>query len=210
MMIQLTIHLPKRLKLSLKLERKRGHELLHGKDNKTSFFFRHIFEHKKFKKVVGTNLALIFFASSLLPKTTSGSENIEINSINSPLVLNTEESTQFPVKEVKITQQFSFYHPGVDFDGKTGDTIFPIMEGKVKKIEYSRFGYGKSITISHKGKLESLYAHLSKIEVVEGQEVTKEEKIGEMGATGRAFGDHLHLEVRENSKAINPLTILSH
>ena len=62
--------------------------------------------------------------------------------------------------------------------------------------------------IDHGNKLSSLYAHLSKIEVEEGQEVTMDTEIGRMGATGRAFGDHLHLEVYDHGKAVNPLTIL--
>jgi len=179
------------------------------KGNKFSRYFRLLFENERIKKVIGTNLAVLIIASSLLPTPTSGSQEADVNSISSPLVLNTEEGIQFPLKDIKITQSFRFYHAGVDFDGVTGDAIYPIMAGIVSKVEYSRFNYGKSVIISHGEEIESLYAHLSKIEVVEGQEVTKETKLGEMGATGRAFGDHLHLEIHENGNTINPLTILS-
>jgi murein DD-endopeptidase MepM/ murein hydrolase activator NlpD len=218
-MINFSVNLPKRLKLHVIVERKLGRpeksflpkadQVMRAKGgNKTSFFFRHIFENEKIKKIVGTNLAFLIVASSLLPTDASGLEPAEINSITSPTILTTEQGVRFPTKEVNITQNFLFYHPGIDFDGVTGDAIYPIKAGKIKKVEYSRFGYGKSIIISHSGNVESLYAHLSKIEVIEGQEVTKDSKLGEMGATGRAVGDHLHLEIYENGKTINPLTVL--
>ena len=218
-MILFTISLPRRLRLSLKIERKLGRpeksflpkagDVLRGNQgNKLSFFFKYIFENEKIKKIVGTNLAFLIVASSLLPTNASGLEPVEVNSVTSPTVLTTEQSVQFPIKIVKITQNYRFYHPGIDFDGVTGDAIYPIKAGKIKKVEYSRFGYGRSVTISHSGNVESLYAHLSKVEVIEGQVVTKETKIGEMGATSQAFGDHLHLEIYENGKAINPLSIL--
>jgi murein DD-endopeptidase MepM/ murein hydrolase activator NlpD len=136
------------------------------------------------------------------------SEPIEASSIEVPVVLTTEQSTQYPVKEVKITQGYRFYHPGIDLDGATGNPIKPIMGGVVERTEYSRFDYGKSVVISHGGGIESRYAHLSKIDVFVGEEVSKETKLGEMGATGRAFGDHLHLEVYQDGKPINPLSVL--
>jgi murein DD-endopeptidase MepM/ murein hydrolase activator NlpD len=219
-MVLLSIHLPAKFRLEVKLTKKRKNldakpllpnlgKVLRAKNgNKLSRYFRPLFENEKIKKLIGTNLALLVVASSLLPATTSGSEELETNFISSPIVLITEEGLQFPVQNVKITQNYRFFHPGIDFDGVTGDAIYPIMAGTVSKIEYSRFGYGRSVTIYHGGETESLYAHLSKIEVAEGQEVTKDTKLGEMGATGRSFGDHLHLEIHENGKAINPLSIL--
>jgi len=218
-MVLLSIDLPSKFRFEVKLTKKRkgseqtsllpdlGLVLRSKKGNKLSRFFRLLFENKKIKKLVGTNLAFLIIVSSFFPTTTTGFEKTEVNTLSSPIILTTEKGIQFPVKSVKITQGFRFYHPGIDLDGVTGDSIFPIMAGKVIKVEYSRFGYGKSILIAH-GETTSLYAHLSKIEVVEGQEVGKETKLGEMGATGRAFGDHLHLEIHENGHPINPLSIL--
>ncbi len=178
------------------------------KGNKISRYFRLFFENTKVKKIIGTNLALLFIASSFLPGSINGSEFSEIDTVKIPVVLDTEQGLQFPVKNVKITQSFRFYHPGLDLDGITGDPIYPVMTGEVEKVEYSGFGYGNTVIIKHNENSISLYAHLSKITVNEGQDVSKETKLGEMGATGRAFGDHLHFEFRENGKAINPLTIL--
>jgi murein DD-endopeptidase MepM/ murein hydrolase activator NlpD len=217
-MLSFSINLPKRLKLSLKLEKKLGRpektlfpemgEFLRVKENKIVFFFKHLFENKKIKKLIGVNLAFMVIASNFLP-TSASTEIAEVNIVGSPIVLNTDPGVQFPVKNIKVTQGYRFYHPGTDFDGITGDSIYPIMDGVVTKVEYSRFGYGKSILVSHGDEIVSLYAHLSKIEVAEGQDVSKETKLGEMGASGRAFGDHSHLEVYEEGKAINPLSVIN-
>jgi len=82
------------------------------------------------------------------------------------------------------------------------------MAGVVESITFSRIGYGNSIIINHSNGVKSRYAHLSKIEVSEKQEVDLDTKIGEMGSSGRAFGDHLHFEIIENGVAANPTSIL--
>lgn len=219
-MLQISIHLPSKYRLSVSLVKKRkildekpllpnmGKVFRARKGNKLSRYFRILFENGKIKKSIGTNFALLMIASSLLPGSTINPDISEAKTISAPTILNTESGVRFPVKIIKITQGYRFYHPGLDLDGKTGDPIYPIMAGVVEKVVHSKFGYGKSIIVVHGGNTKSLYAHLSKIKVVEGQEVTKETEIGEMGATGRAFGDHLHLEIYENGKTINPLSVL--
>ncbi len=220
-MVLISFRLPSRYCLNISLVKKRkirdeepllpdlGKVLRSKKGNKISRYFRLLFENNKIKKIIGTNLTVLIIASSFVPVSASNLESTEVNSISSQTVLNTETGTQHPVNNVKITQGYRFYHPGIDLDGITGDPIYPIMAGKVERVEYSLFGYGKVVIIAHSSTTKSLYAHLSKIDVSEGQEVTKETKIGEMGATGRAFGDHLHLEIYENGHTINPLSILN-
>ena len=173
-------------------------------------YFRHIFEHKNLKRALAANFAVIAITGSLLPQSpavladTAESEPV----IQTELTLKTEKSVQYPVETVRVTQRFGFFHPGIDLDGLTGDPVKSIKIGRVAGISYSKFAYGNSIVVDHGAGLTSLYAHLSKIEVEEGQNISMDTEIGEMGATGRAFGDHLHLEVYEKGKAINPLTIL--
>jgi len=180
--------------------------------NKVSRFFRHIFEHKKIQRIFGTNIALMVIATSFIPSNTLGSEQQieeEINVISETAVaLNTEKGVQYPVENVKITQGYKIFHPGIDLDGITGDPIKPIKAGFVEAISRSKYAYGNAIIINHGNQLTSLYAHLSKILVTEGQEVTINTVIGEMGATGRAYGDHLHLEIRDNGVPINPTSVL--
>ena len=168
----------------------------------------HILGHTFVKKLVGTNLAFMVIASNLIP--SSQNENIisDTSTVKAEVVINTERSVHSPVEEVRVTQGYRFYHRGIDLDGETGDPITPIKNGTVSRVEYSRFGYGFSVYITHDNRMESLYAHLSKIEVKVGQNVTNETKIGEMGSTGRSTGDHLHLEVYQNGKTINPLLVI--
>ncbi|OGM09558.1 hypothetical protein A2159_00220 [Candidatus Woesebacteria bacterium RBG_13_34_9] len=177
------------------------------KGSKVSRFFTQIFEHSMIKRFFGINLVLLSLVSSILPTNKLVFYGNDSEILESPTIFSTEEGVRLPIKELKVTQNYRFFHPGVDLDGKTGDAIFPIMAGKVEKVEYSRFGYGKSIIISHGSGATSLYAHLSKIDVGGGEEVTKETKIGEMGSSGHASGDHLHIEIRENGKSINPLSV---
>ena len=219
-MTKLTLNLPKyRLYISLaerggslfgeplipdieKIQKdKRGH--------KFSRFFRHIFGHKSIRKILGGNLAIMFIASTLLPNNSLAkiqTADVVIEETNTPLT--TKRNVRYPIKEIKITQGYRFFHPGIDFDGITGDKIYPIKDGKIEAISISRYAYGNAIIINHGEGLTSLYAHLSKIYVSEGQEVTTNTVLGEMGATGRSSGDHLHLEIRNQERAVNPYSIL--
>ena len=175
----------------------------------TRKLFRHIFEHKAIKGILGGNIAFMLVASSLIPANVIGNEPSEILAIHaSENPIHTIVSIQNPVETVKITQDYKFYHPGLDLDGVTGDSIKPIKSGKVIYAKSEKFGYGKNVVVDHGDELTSLYAHLSKIEVTEGQEVTTDTELGEMGATGRSSGDHLHLEVRDHGIPINPIKIL--
>ena len=176
----------------------------------TRKFFRYIFEHKAAKKLLGTNIALMLIASSFVPNNTLGStgvgEIISVDGAETPI--HTNIAIQNPVDKMIITQGYKLFHPGLDIDGITGDTIKPIKKGRVETVEFSNIGYGKSIIINHGNNLKSLYAHLSKIYVKEGDEIDTNIVLGEMGSTGRSFGDHLHLEIRDHGIPINPLSVL--
>ena len=172
-------------------------------------YVRRAFAHKNIKKVLGTNLALMVVATSFIP--TNGLANAATADVvisEKETVLKTERAAQFPVETVKITQGYRVFHPGIDLDGVTGDAIRPVKNGRVKEVSYSRFAYGNAILVDHGNEVASLYAHLSEIDVEPNQEVTTETVIGEMGATGRAFGDHLHLEIYQDGRAVNPLAVL--
>ncbi len=100
------------------------------------------------------------------------------------------------------------FHPGIDFKGQKGDDARCTANGKVVYAGWLG-GYGNCVRIAHMNNLETLYGHLSHIDVKVGQEVTAGQKIGEVGSTGRSTGAHLHYEVRKNGKAINPVGFLS-
>ena len=98
------------------------------------------------------------------------------------------------------------FHVGVDIGAYTGDTIISAMDGVVTQVS-TEGDYGKHIRITS-GDLVTLYAHCSKLDVTEGQEIKKGEKIAEVGETGNATGPHLHFEVILHGRYVNPEMIL--
>ena len=99
-------------------------------------------------------------------------------------------------------------HPGIDFKGQKGDPVKTTADGKVI-FTGRKGGYGNCIIVKHKNDFETLYGHLSHIDVKDGQEVSTGDVIGKVGSTGRSTGTHLHYEVRKNGKPINPVKFLT-
>lgn len=98
-------------------------------------------------------------------------------------------------------------HKGADFAAATGTPVYATADGVV--IHASRqSSYGKLIKIKHEFGVETRFAHLNKIRVKVGQRVSRGERIGDTGNTGRSTGPHLHYEVRIGSKAVNPMTYI--
>lgn len=96
-------------------------------------------------------------------------------------------------------------HEGLDFAGPRGTPILATGEGVVTRAGWHS-GYGNSVTIRHAFGIETLYAHMSKIRVKQGQRVSRGDRIGDMGSTGRSTGTHLHYEVHVANKPVNPMT----
>jgi len=99
-------------------------------------------------------------------------------------------------------------HPGIDFRGAKGDPVHVTADGNVV-FTGRKGGYGNCIIVQHKNDFETLYGHLSHIDVKEGQSVKTGDVIGKVGSTGRSTGTHLHYEVRKNGKPINPVKFLT-
>ena len=98
-------------------------------------------------------------------------------------------------------------HTGIDIDGRHGEPVRAAESGEALFCGWLR-GYGQVVILDHGGNLTTVYAHLSKIEVSEGERVKAGDLIGRIGATGVATGSHLHFEVRVNGKATNPMKYL--
>lgn len=98
-------------------------------------------------------------------------------------------------------------HEGSDFAGAHGTAIQATADGVVTHAG-RQSGYGNLIKIKHAFGIETRYAHLSKVRVKVGQRVSRGDRIGDMGNTGRSTGTHLHYEVRVNGKAVNPMTYI--
>lgn len=100
------------------------------------------------------------------------------------------------------------FHPGIDFKGNRGDEARCTANGKVIFAGWYG-GYGNCVRIEHANSYETLYGHLSHINVTVGQQVTVGQKVGEVGSTGHSTGTHLHYEVRKNGKPVNPVGFLT-
>jgi len=99
------------------------------------------------------------------------------------------------------------YHSGIDIAGKLGTPVYAAQYGKVIYTGY-RGNYGKTVILLHPQGYTTLYAHLHRITVKRGQAVKQGERIGTMGNTGRSTGPHLHFEVHQNKKLIDPLKVI--
>ncbi|SEL06428.1 Murein DD-endopeptidase MepM and murein hydrolase activator NlpD, contain LysM domain [Roseovarius azorensis] len=95
-------------------------------------------------------------------------------------------------------------HSGTDFAAPQGTPIYATADGVVTHAEWLA-GYGRLIKIRHAFGIETRYAHLSQIRVKPGQRVSRGERIGDMGNSGRSTGTHLHYEVRVGDKPVNPM-----
>jgi LysM repeat protein len=105
-------------------------------------------------------------------------------------------------------------HKGLDIAGPIGSPVFTVDDGVVSKSYFSS-SYGHVIFIKHPNGFETVYAHLHKRFVREGENVKRGQQIGKLGNSGRSSGPHLHFEVHngewtyEKNNAINPLMVLN-
>lgn len=98
----------------------------------------------------------------------------------------------------------SKFHEGLDFAASTGTNVFATADGTVK-LARRQAGYGNCVEIDHGYNYMTRYAHLSEIDVKEGEEVKRGQFIGKVGSTGKSTGPHLHYEVRYKDMAQNPV-----
>jgi len=102
------------------------------------------------------------------------------------------------------------FHTGVDIVANAGTPVLATADGVV--VEAGRLSsYGKAVFLAHGNGLASRYGHLSEVLVRPGQRVHRGDRIGSVGATGRATGFHLHYEVLRNDRKVDPIPyILDH
>ncbi len=222
-MRKLTLNLPQGYRIDLKMVKVRDVALVaepfiprvrHIKawknGNKVSRVFRHMFEHKRLNRVLGSNLAAVAIATTILPHagaTNQVETRPEIISMVTT-TMKTKHGLQLPLASFRINQSFFSYHPGVDLGAPTGTPVRAIMAGRVVLVLHLKYAYGNHIIVDHGSGITSLYAHLSKTRVKEGEIVNLDTVIGEVGSTGQSTGPHLHLEIRSESKTLNPFSVL--
>ena len=120
-----------------------------------------------------------------------------------------------PVKYQRVSSHFSFNrfhpilgyhrpHPAVDLSAPYGSPVRSVAEGKVTHAGWLGTN-GKTVIIRHKGNIETIYRHLSRVDVKLGQKVAAGTVIGAVGSTGLSTGPHLCFSVKVNGKYVNPL-----
>jgi murein DD-endopeptidase MepM/ murein hydrolase activator NlpD len=116
-------------------------------------------------------------------------------------------SSLFGMRTDPITGKMEF-HGGIDYAGKSGSPILSVASGIVTWSGV-RYGYGNMVEINHGNGYQTRYAHNKKNLVVVGQKVDQDQVIALMGSSGRATGPHVHFEVVNNGKAVNPKKYIS-
>jgi murein DD-endopeptidase MepM/ murein hydrolase activator NlpD len=101
------------------------------------------------------------------------------------------------------------FHSGIDLPAARGTPIGASASGRVVWAGFQAGGWGKLVIVTNRDGVQTVYAHLSRIEVRLGERIVVGMHIGLVGATGDARGPHLHFEVRVRGAAVDPLTGLT-
>jgi murein DD-endopeptidase MepM/ murein hydrolase activator NlpD len=113
---------------------------------------------------------------------------------------------------IRVTNYMTARHPlGMDMGLSHDPTalVHAVEDGVVSFAGGDRCcSYGLYVIVDHGNGLKSLYAHFSRIDVVQGQRVERGQPLGQAGNTGYSFGVHLHFEVHLNGKRVNPMNYL--
>ncbi len=126
--------------------------------------------------------------------------------------------SRMPVEDFYTTSHFGIrkhpisgrprFHAGIDLVTRTDDSVFPVKTGKVILARYYN-DYGNTVIVRHERGIETLYAHLARIDVKEGQEVNDQTVLGLVGNTGASTGKHLHFEVSGGGDPVDPLKVIN-
>jgi murein DD-endopeptidase MepM/ murein hydrolase activator NlpD len=98
------------------------------------------------------------------------------------------------------------FHSGLDFPAASGTPVSAAGSGRVVFAGRSAGGWGRLVVVAHRNGVRTFYAHLSRIEVIVGQRVSTGTPVGQVGASGKATGPHLHFEVSVRGANVDPQT----
>ncbi len=105
---------------------------------------------------------------------------------------------------------FSSFHPGIDIAGSTGNATFASASGVVVYAGWNNYGFGYMVVIDHGDGWQTLYGHMSQVNVACGQAVFQGSVIGGVGSTGNSSGAHLHFEMQHDAYGkVNPFDLVS-
>jgi murein DD-endopeptidase MepM/ murein hydrolase activator NlpD len=155
-----------------------------------------------------------FYSKEVLEKEFDNSADSAIAIRREPTVEKTslqDIAFSWPVMG-QISSQYGYrkhrHHDGIDIVAPTGAKVKSARSGHVIYSGNGIPGYGNLVIVKHSDDFSTVYAHLSKILTRKGQFVSRGQKVGLVGRTGRASGPHLHFEIRKNRSPENPLFYL--
>src|SRR5258708_6683166 len=147
------------------------------------------------KRILASNIALALIAMPSLQTSyiNTGQSNLIIpeEKLDSSFHIEPEKvidepKIQIPIVFTYMSQGFFYYHPGIDLATKFGTPIKPVQAGVVEEAGFSLFSYGNEVLLDNGNGRETLYAHLSKIEVKKGDKVDMSTEIGWVGSSGHS------------------------
>mgnify|MGYP001324470382 CR=1 FL=1 len=97
------------------------------------------------------------------------------------------------------------FHSGLDFSAPQGTPIYATANGTITTAGNTGNGYGNHVIINHGYGYETLYGHMVRVKVRNGQQVKRGEVIGWVGSTGKSTGPHCHYEVHKYGEKIDPI-----
>ncbi|MBU1083220.1 M23 family metallopeptidase [Patescibacteria group bacterium] len=136
--------------------------------------------------------------------TRSGNINVpnfSPTSYSGKFIWPTETATHY------ISQGYKSYHRALDLNRLNGWGLYASAPGVVQLFT-TRGGYGNLVVINHGSGWSTYYGHMSQFKVKAGDYVQQGQLIGIMGSTGKSTGPHIHFEIRQNGKMLNPLDYL--
>ena len=172
-----------------------------------------LFNRAILSRVFGLNLALASTVLSIVVVPTHAFDYKAMPTASPmadvPFVVTTQTTHHFPLAVTTgMSQPFHALHPGVDLKAPVGTPVLAMDDGVVIEVEYTGIGYGHYVRIAHNGTVWTLYAHLSQTLVKPGERVARGQQIGAVGVTGWSTGPHLHFEVHEGDRVVNPLSYI--
>ncbi len=165
------------------------------------------FEKHWIKSALGGGFAVTTLATSLMVVPMEASQALadyHVEILDQSIETKKSMAVVLP-ENTGVSQGYHGSHPGIDITAKLGAKIYPLKSGVVIKIENAKWNYGRAVWVDHGNGSVTLYAHMGKIYVEEGESVNIDKPLGEVGLTGRTTGPHLHFEIRRDNSLLNPM-----
>lgn len=178
-----------------------------------SAILRLLFERKQAKNFVGSQIIAltVVYGAVAVPIHAFDYANTRPQFVDGSVFVpvTTETTYMMPVvRPLGISQGYGRFHPAIDVRAPRGSEVVAMSDGVVIEAKYTAAGYGKHIRILHDGNTITLSAHLDTMSVVAGDKVTKGQQIGTIGMTGWTTGPHLHFEVTQDTKYVDPMSVI--